>query len=122
MELIKVETADQLNKLYEGSAWTWEGISTSEENLKAIVDWFAEQDCPLKEETFYVISGKTMNDVYELTGNNQYSNDLNLLSIDLDNITNVEALVFVKFQVGARWFDDIVDNNRRREGRDEEED
>lgn len=121
MNLIKVTTKEQLDHLYQGSAWTWEGMSTSEDNLKAIAQWFQEQGCPLKEETFYLISGKTMNNAYGLTGSNKYKARLNILAIDLDNITQVEKLILTKFQVGARWFDDIVDNNRRREGFEEED-
>lgn len=104
-----------LERLERGSAWTWEGMNTDEDNLKDIIRWFEEEGCPLKREEFFIVSGKKMNQYYGLTGNNAYPDDLTILSIEIDNITNVERLFIKKFQVGARWFDDIVSNNRRRE-------
>ena len=112
---IKITTAEQLEQLYVGSAWTWEGMSADEENLQQIVEWFEDEGCPLKKNEFYIISGKTMNEVYGLTGPNRYSNNLTLVAIDLYNIPNIQSLYAKKFDVGARWFDDIVDNNAHRE-------
>lgn len=107
--------AELCDTLYNGSAWTWEGMSTDEENLEAIADWFAEQGCPLTSNDFYITTGATMNAYCGgLKGRNAYQKDLTILSIPLDNITDVNKLVLKKFQVGARWFDDIVDNNRHR--------
>lgn len=109
-------TREDFDKLYNGSAWTWEGMSVDEKNLKDICNWFKSNGCPLIEDTFYVTKGSDMNEwCGGLTGNNAYPDDLSILSIELDNITNVSKIYLNKFQVGARWFDDIVDNNRRRE-------
>ena len=33
----------------------------------------------------------------------------------LDDIEDPTKIAIPRFQVGGRWFDDIVDNNRRRE-------
>ena len=116
MELIKC-TEQDLQKLYDGSAWTWVGMNTDDDNLKAIIDWFKNEGCPLKKEEFYVTTGKQMNNFkYQLTGDNAYPEDLTILAIELENITNVNQLFIKKFEVGARWFDDICDNNWRREG------
>lgn len=110
-------TTDDLWELYNESAWTWEGMSTDDENIGLIIDFFNNQGCPLKENEFYVTTGKQLNSFNkELTGDNAYPDDLQIVSIFLDNITNVEKLFMVKFQVGARWFDDICENNWAREG------
>ena len=115
MEIIKTEKAEDLQRLYDGSAWTWEGITIDEESLNSIIKWFKDQECPLKEEKVYVTKGKLMNEVYGLTGKNRYKNNLKILSIELKNIKDVGKLFMKKFEVGARWFDDIVENNRTRE-------
>ena len=48
-------------------------------------------------------------------GDNAYADDLNLVAIKLSDIADYSKIVLPRFQVGGRWFDDIVDNNRRRE-------
>lgn len=102
-------------RLKSGSAWTWEGMNTDSGNLSAIVNWFDEQGCPLVKNEFWYILGSDMNSWCSLTGDNAYPDDLNILCIELDNITNLELLFAKKFEVGARWLDDVVDNNERRE-------
>lgn len=114
---VMTTTTDDLWALYNDSAWTWEGMSTEAKNLQSIIDWFAKNGCPLKRNEFYLTTGEQLNSFNKcLTGSNAYPNDLNIVSIFLDNITNVEKLYELKFQVGARWFDDICENNWAREG------
>ena len=114
MDLIKCTKKD-MQELYDGDAWTWEGMTTDDDNLKEIVNWFAEEGCPLKKEEFYVTTGAQMNEFCGgLTGENAYNDDLTILSIKLENITNVQSLFLKKFLVGARWFSDIVENNKNR--------
>lgn len=96
------------------SIFTWEGMSAERENLEAI-----QKGLKLSKATFYIYTGKQMNEAYGLTGNNAYPEELTFVS--LENYYDP----MVKLQVGARWFDDIVDNNRSRQnaidGKDEEE-
>lgn len=98
--IIKVNTKEQLDELYNCSAMTWEGLR--EESFQQ-----ALEECGTDDAIGYVVKGKVMNEFYGLTGNNAYPNDLNIFSIDK---VKVLAILF-----GARWFDDIVDNNQRRE-------
>ena len=49
---------------------------------------------------------KVMNDIKEIIDNNKYN---------VDGILNAINLSIKKFEIGARWFDDIVDNNLDRE-------
>jgi hypothetical protein len=49
-----------------------------------------------------------MNKLCKLTGNNAYPNDLTIFSID--------KFKCLAITVGARWMDDIISNNARREG------
>ena len=50
-----------------------------------------------------------MNKICKLKGSNAYPNDLNIVSI--------KKYKCLAMSVGARWMDDICDNNARREHR-----
>ena len=64
---------------------------------------------------FYTWKGKLMNQIYMLTGSNAYPEDLTFVSIPLNMFKNIGKLAILKLQFGARWLDDIVDNNAHRE-------
>ena len=114
---------DKIRELENGSAFTWEGMNKDEDNLNAIVEFFKENTpnvrIPLE---MYTWSGKTMNDLYGLHGANRYPDDLTFISLPLNNWEgdDIGKLAMIKLRVGARWLDDIVDNNAYREGRPKE--
>lgn len=114
MKIINTFTEEQLNELYNESALTWEGLSTSEDNLNAVMEWLKDHKATIEgvEPIFHITTGRLMNKYYGLTGDNAYPNDLNIVSVT--NI-NQMAIVLKRFDVGGRWFDDIVGNNARRE-------
>lgn len=112
MKKIYVDTKEQLDNLFNGSALTSEGLS--EESIPDFINWIKERS-EMTEETVCIISGKFMNESYELTGTNKYPDDLTIVSVPLDIIKDINALVIDRFSIGARWFDDIVDNNSHRE-------
>lgn len=101
-------TTEQLDvkfhDLYDASIFTWEGMSADEKNLEAICD-----ELKLVNPSFIIWNGKQMNTCYGLTGMNAYIDDLTFVAIEhyYDPIA--------KLRYGARWFDDIVDNNMRRQ-------
>lgn len=103
-----------LQKAYEGSYYTIEGCGGDleewkkgyEEQLK-----IADIGKPIKWIEF---TGKDMNEIYNLSGNNRYQDDFHFLAFPLDGL-NVGKLAMFKLAMGDRWFDDIVDNNRRKE-------
>ena len=119
MKIINVFTEEQLDELYNESALTWEGLSTSEENLNAVLEWLKDHNAIIDgtEPTFHITTGRLMNKYYGLTGDNAYQNDLNLVSV-----TNIDQMkvAIPRFEVGGRWFDDIVGNNARREEENEQ--
>ena len=100
MEIIKVETKEQLKALNDCSAMTWEGLI--EEDFSAALDM-----CGAEGAKGYVTTGKVMNEICHLTGNNAYPDDLTIFSIDKFRGL---AIMF-----GARWMDDIISNNADRE-------
>ena len=112
MNIINVTTKEQLDALYNQSALTWEGLSSDEENLTAVRNWFEKHGVLTHvEPDFHIIEGKFMNEQYGLSGDNAYPEDCTLVSVtDIDQM----KIVIPRFEVGGRWFDDIVDNNARR--------
>lgn len=101
MEIIKVETKEQLKYLYDCSAMTWEGLV--EEDFETALNM-----CGAEGAKGYVTTGEVMNKICHLTGNNAYPDDLTIFSID-----KFKGLAIM---VGARWMDDIICNNSDREG------
>ena len=101
MEIIKVETKEQLKALNDCSAMTWEGLI--EEDFGAALDM-----CGAEGAKGYVTTGKVMNEICHLTGHNAYPDDLTIFSID-----KYKGLAIM---VGARWMDDILSSNADREG------
>ena len=101
MEIIKVETKEQLKALNDCSAMTWEGLI--EEDFGAALDM-----CGAEGAKGYVTTGKVMNEICHLTGNNAYPDDLTIFSID-----KFKGLAIM---FGARWLDDVISNNADREG------
>jgi hypothetical protein len=100
MEIVKVETIDQLKELYDASAMTWEGLR--KDNFEYALE-LAGQAGALG----FLTKGKVMNEFCKLTGDNAYPDDLNIFSIK-----NFKGLAI---QYGARWIDDVIDNNARRQ-------
>ena len=100
MEIIKVETKEQLKALNDCSAMTWEGLI--EEDFGAALDM-----CGAEGAKGYVTTGKVMNEICHLTGNNAYPDDLTIFSID-----KFKGLAIM---FGARWMDDILSSNADRE-------
>lgn len=100
MEIIKVETKEQLKALNDCSAMTWEGLI--EEDFGTALDM-----CGAEGAKGYVTTGKVMNEICHLTGSNAYPDDLTIFSID-----KFKGLAIM---YGARWMDDIISNNADRE-------
>ena len=115
MNVVKVTTKKQLDELYKDWALTIEGLAPNEKNLKELLDWVRELT-PLKREDVYTIEGSVMNRVYHLTGTNAYpEKDCTLVCIKLSDMENHRAVIYPRYQIGGRWFLDIVNNNARRE-------
>lgn len=109
-------------KMYNGSYCTFEGVNDVKEWTDGITKMLAEQGMgQLVPEDFVNITGAEVNRELGLTGSNRYPDDLVILGFSLKHITNTGALTMWKFQMGARWFDDIVANSLDREGKTWEE-
>lgn len=118
MKKIFVNTREQLDELIADSSLTWEGLTVdSDDDYKQVTDWMAKHGAKPKTDNVYITTGKTMNTLEGLAGSNAYPDDLSIVSFKLSEIENAMALAIPRFDVGGRWMDDIVENNRRREGR-----
>lgn len=102
MELINVETKELLNDLIAAWAMTWEGLAS--EDFETAMDYACVKG---KEGTGYLISGKRMNELCRLTGDNAYPNDLNIFMI--------KEFKGLALNYSARWLTDVYMNNARRE-------
>lgn len=112
VEIIECKSKEDIERL--GSALTWEGMDMSAESLDWLFGW-VEGLTKTKRRRLYLTKGATMNRLYGLTGDNAYPDDLNIVSIMLDDMEDWNAVVLPRFQVGGRWMDDIVQNNISRE-------
>ena len=122
-KLEDVTTVEQLKKLYDGSALTFEGTSTDDENMTFLVEWLKKTGAnPIDDIPVYVTKGKLMNDTFELTGDNAYPDDLSIVSVELDDLENWGAIVTERFKLHGRWMDDVIVNNLSREGKGSWED
>ena len=115
-ELVQADS-DALDEFYEDNSLTFEGASASKENLDFLYNWLKDLGA-IGDSTLsiYTYKGNMMNEKYGLTGYNAYPDDLTFLTVRLDDMQDVSAVVIPRFQIGGRWFNDIVDNNRRHEG------
>ena len=100
MEPIIIENREDLKHLYDNSAMTWEGLRKEDFEL-------ALEKCGGENAKGYLTTGKVMNELCHLHGNNAYPDDLSIFSI--------WPFKGLAIQYGARWMDDIIDNNARRE-------
>ena len=110
-EIINVD-GKTLKELVKGSALTIEGLAES--SFDEFLDWIKDI-AGLKTRRLYVTKGRLANGEWLLTGDNAYQNDLNIVSVKLDDMEDRNKIVMARFQVGARWMDDIRDNNAMRE-------
>lgn len=113
MKINYITEKESLDKLYNQSALTWEGLSEDKENLQDVEEWLKDNNAVKDDEiNFHIIKGNVMNSAYNFTQENRYKSDLTIVSV---TGIDISKLITKRFEVGARWFDDIIDNNMSRE-------
>lgn len=114
MSVVKVKipedrAAEFLDDFEKKSVLTYEGLLLSDQSVADMEKSLRGFGYDKEELLVYYTDGATLNSYYGLTGDNQYNNNLTIVFVpDFYN-------PIAKFVTGARWFDDIVANNRRRE-------
>ena len=108
--LIIAKYAD-LSMLYNTSAFTFEGLTTDKDSMNQLFEVFKPfiKD-NIKYLDIYIVKGSLMNRHYCLKYD-PYPDNLNIVAIPTNQFKDLGKLAMFKLQVGARWFDDIVDNN-----------
>ena len=113
-----MSTTELFQMAYKGSYYTITGCGGELQDWKDGYErLFAEKGIG-KPVCWYDFTGAEMNAEYGLTGRNAYQDDLRFLCFPLDGL-DMPRLVIFKMISGDRWFDDIVDNNRRLEEENE---
>ena len=113
IEIVKCD-AQRLQELVDKSAFTLEGLAES--SFGEFLDWI-EQHTKLKTRRLFLTTGRLANSEWGLHGDNAYPGDLNIVSVLLDDMEDFNKIVMPRFQIGARWMDDIYDSNKMRESR-----
>ena len=109
-----MNTTELFKMAYEGSFYTITGCGGNLQDWKDGYEQLLAEKKIGKPLAWYYFTGADMNAEYGLTGNNAYPDDLRFLCFPLDGL-DIGRLAFFKLIAADRWFDDIVDNNRRRE-------
>lgn len=109
-----MSTSELFEMAYNGSYYTITGCGGSLQEWKDGYNGLLNERGIGTPAAWYQFTGRDMNEHYSLTGKNRYPDDLQFLCFPLDGLA-VAKLAFFKLIAGDRWFDDIVDNNRRRE-------
>mgnify|MGYP005896652539 CR=1 FL=1 len=102
------------NAAYDGSYYTILGCAGDLNEWTAGYQELLEARGIGTPKEFVTFKGADMNEIYGLTGNNAYDEGLTFLMFPLDGL-DVPKLAIFRLQAGDKWFDDIVDNNRRRQ-------
>jgi len=110
---LTLATEKDLKRFYDDWSFTFEGMAGDNKNLKDIKKFLNDKFKVKFSGNYYLVKGKLMNSHYGLKGDNKYPNDLDILVLMQGEFGNINSLPMAKMSVGARWFTDIVDNNKR---------
>ena len=113
-------TNELFKKAYEGSYYTIIGCGGDLEEWRKGYEKMLQDTGIGTPQEWFDFKGVEFNKEFNLTGDNRYPDDLVFLCFPLDGL-NVGALAMFKLRMGDRWFDDIVDNDLRREGEEVED-
>lgn len=103
---------------YHGSYYTILGcggdINEWKEGYKKLLNEEGIMD--LDTSSIIVFNGADLNADLKLHGDNAYPEDLTCMMFPLNNVIHMGKLAMFKLRMEDRWFDDVVDNDLRREG------
>lgn len=116
----KIKATDEdIQQLTDEWAFAWEGMDDSDRNLSAIVRVLTQDEGfdMVSPIPMYVWEGQQFNELYGLTGDNAYPDDLTFVAIPLNAWKPGQQgkLALTKMKYGARWLYDIVANNAVRQ-------
>lgn len=118
MKTVLIKATEQdIEVLRNKSAFTFIGAGGNLNEWMVGVNDMLKQHLINQVSKFYTWNGKLMNDMYGLTGTNAYQDDITFLAFDITEIPTdqIGKLSMLKLAIGARWLDDIVNNDLVRE-------
>lgn len=118
MKTVLIKATEQdIEELRNKSAFTFIGAGGDLNEWMVGVNDMLKQHLINQVSKFYTWNGKLMNDMYGLTGTNAYQDDITFLAFDITEIPTdqIGKLSMLKLAIGARWLDDIVNNDLARE-------
>ena len=95
-----VKTLKDIEELRDCSAITMVGLNKGENGDLAFQDYLKDY---LEDDTIYITMGKTLNDMYET----DFPEDLRVVSLKYNKLGK---LPMIRLEIGAKWFDDFIDN------------
>lgn len=101
-----------LEKAYEGSFYTILGAGGDLQEWQDGYEKLLEDNGIGKPTEWFQTTGAEIN-AFAGENDNPFPDDLTCLLFPLDGL-NVGKLAMFKLSMGDRWFDDVVDNMRRR--------
>ena len=100
---------------FSGSWYTITGCGGDIEDWKNGYNELLDREGCGTPTEWHSFTGKDMNEMLRLTGDNRYPDSLVFLAFPLEGM-NIGKLAMFKLMMRDRWFDDIVDNDLHREG------
>lgn len=116
----KKASSGNLDTFYRNNDYCIEGVSGDDQLCQIIANRLYTHckkiDMPID---IYVFDSNLMNKKYDLAGKNAYPKDYHFVVVSLKEVMKYKQnnTVAVKGALGARWFNDIVDNNEYAEYR-----
>lgn len=95
-----VETKQEVNELINASAITMIGLIEGEDGDLAFRNHLDEY---LEDKTIYITKGSLINELY----GSDLPEDLRIVSL---KYSKLGKLPIIRIQIGAKWFDDFIDN------------
>ena len=115
MDLLVVNSKDLLESLANESAITIEGIDLDEVNI--FINFMVDEKILKRQpEEVYTWTGKFMNEICKLHGDNAYQDDFHFLAIGSKYNGDFAGSHPLKLKGEYRCLDDIIGNNACKEG------
>jgi len=109
-----VKSKSDFDGFYKNNDFISECIEANEKNFNTLSNILAVKYKAKEPIKIYYTTGKYLNDVYDLHGDNRYQNDSEHIIFPLNSVPS-KYHTQVKQTLHARFFNDVVDNNEYRE-------
>lgn len=95
-----VETKEDIKDLINSSAITMVGLTEGKDGDLAFQEFLKDY---LEDDTIYITKGRIINEFFEAS----LPEDLRIVSLKYNKLGR---LPIIKLEIGAKWFDDFIDN------------